>query len=66
MMSIKMRMIMNTKTKEGGQMLKQNFNEEEEIRTGTATNKQARKRAEETQNELNNNKRRKNIEAHQE
>eukprot|EP00972_Heterocapsa_arctica_P078824 11624297-Heterocapsa_arctica.AAC.1 len=39
--------------------------DEDDLRTGVSANKQARKRAKEMQDEVNDNKRRKNIEAHQ-
>eukprot|EP00972_Heterocapsa_arctica_P109381 16106927-Heterocapsa_arctica.AAC.1 len=42
-----------------------NTHDDDELRTELSANKQARKRAEEIQAEVNDNKRRKNIEAHQ-
>eukprot|EP00972_Heterocapsa_arctica_P013212 1941144-Heterocapsa_arctica.AAC.1 len=42
-----------------------NIHDEDDLRTGFFASKQARKRAEEIQAEVNDDKRRKNIEAHQ-
>eukprot|EP00972_Heterocapsa_arctica_P035296 5193630-Heterocapsa_arctica.AAC.2 len=42
-----------------------NLHDDKELRTGVITNKQARKRAEEQQDEVNDNKQINNIEAHQ-
>eukprot|EP00972_Heterocapsa_arctica_P084632 12465951-Heterocapsa_arctica.AAC.1 len=42
-----------------------NLQDDDDVKTGMFTNKQARKRAEEKQAEVNDNKRRNNIEAHQ-
>eukprot|EP00972_Heterocapsa_arctica_P101047 14893619-Heterocapsa_arctica.AAC.1 len=41
------------------------MHDDDDLRTGLSTNNQARKRAEEKQAEVNDYKRRKNIEAHQ-
>eukprot|EP00972_Heterocapsa_arctica_P028745 4229072-Heterocapsa_arctica.AAC.1 len=42
-----------------------NFHDEDDVRTGLSANKQARKRAEQIQAEVNDNQITKNIEAHQ-